>query len=270
MMVIGIALFPIIINEAYKLNSGYATLWDAADALAYYGSMLGAVGTIILGIVSWEQNRKLHLIEENSLIANNACIGFINEIVIKDIQKVACNLEQQHDEQIVSTIDEITNSTKYSSYSMEIKMEMKENIAPLIKINHILLQASKTKTYNIVLDFDSIDNKDEYSRIAIYSDGAVFNVTMIASPKEKDELIKILEENDCQLFIEVDLSLLTDKYVSSHLKCRSSLLCNDYSEEEKIYNKFKIGSAIPPKCFWYGNGIVDKRIVKIKELPGMK
>ena len=34
---------PLIINECYKLNSGYITLWSPADMLAYYGVVLGAL-----------------------------------------------------------------------------------------------------------------------------------------------------------------------------------------------------------------------------------
>ena len=34
---------PIIINECYKTNSGYMTMWSAADVLSYYGTILGAL-----------------------------------------------------------------------------------------------------------------------------------------------------------------------------------------------------------------------------------
>lgn len=35
---------PIIINECYKTNSGYMTMWSAADMLAYYGTIVASVG----------------------------------------------------------------------------------------------------------------------------------------------------------------------------------------------------------------------------------
>lgn len=38
---------PIIINEAYKCDSGYLTLWNAADVLSYYGTIIGASSTIV-------------------------------------------------------------------------------------------------------------------------------------------------------------------------------------------------------------------------------
>mgnify|MGYP007020133841 FL=1 len=34
---------PIIINECYKANSGYITMWGAADVLSYYGTILGVL-----------------------------------------------------------------------------------------------------------------------------------------------------------------------------------------------------------------------------------
>lgn len=38
-LVIGI---PVIINECYKANCGYLTVWDGADVLGYYGTILGS------------------------------------------------------------------------------------------------------------------------------------------------------------------------------------------------------------------------------------
>ena len=43
---------PIIINEAYKLGAGYITKWDAADVLAYYGTILGATATTTAMVVT--------------------------------------------------------------------------------------------------------------------------------------------------------------------------------------------------------------------------
>ena len=34
---------PVIINECYKANCGYITVWDAPDVLGYYGTVLGSV-----------------------------------------------------------------------------------------------------------------------------------------------------------------------------------------------------------------------------------
>lgn len=43
-LVVGI---PIIINEAYKVNKGYLTVWGGPEVLSYYGTLLGAAATIV-------------------------------------------------------------------------------------------------------------------------------------------------------------------------------------------------------------------------------
>lgn len=41
-IIIGI---PLVINELYKKNSGYITVWSGEDVLSYYGSIIGALIT---------------------------------------------------------------------------------------------------------------------------------------------------------------------------------------------------------------------------------
>lgn len=44
LLIVGV---PIIINECYKTNSGYMTIWGAADMLSYYGAIIAAsIGVI--------------------------------------------------------------------------------------------------------------------------------------------------------------------------------------------------------------------------------
>lgn len=59
--VIALALIvgvPIIINECYKTNSGYMTIWGAADALAYYGAIIASVGAAVGIYVSIKYSHK--------------------------------------------------------------------------------------------------------------------------------------------------------------------------------------------------------------------
>lgn len=47
-LVVGI---PIIINECYKANYGYITVWNGADVLGYYGTIVGsAIAVITLAV----------------------------------------------------------------------------------------------------------------------------------------------------------------------------------------------------------------------------
>lgn len=59
-IIIILVAIPFIINESYKAEHGYITVWNGSDLLSFYGSVLGAAGTIVLGFVAYLQNIKLH------------------------------------------------------------------------------------------------------------------------------------------------------------------------------------------------------------------
>ncbi|XOQ44245.1 MAG: hypothetical protein ACFWTN_07380 [Clostridium sp.] len=253
-------IFPVIINEAYKLNVGYRTLWTASDTLLYYGSFLSAAGTIILGIVAWRQNKRLLHIEEISFISKNSCIGFVNKVEINDLNRKVCSLNL-HTEQIVSALENINNLQDYSSYCINIYIHMKENFPVLVRVNHVVFALSDgKKTKPEQKDFQNFDKR--YSRTAIYSEGILFSITMLVSPKEKQELLTFLKDKGNQLFLDIDFTLLTDKFVSSHLKCRSTLSCT----KDLKYENIQVDENNPPICFWYGNRVLEKDEVEIKDL----
>lgn len=58
---------PIIINECYKPNTGYITLWGAQDVLAYFGEILGALGSIFIGIIALAQSEQANRISDRLL-----------------------------------------------------------------------------------------------------------------------------------------------------------------------------------------------------------
>lgn len=60
-----VVIIPIIINESYKHGYLYSTVWTGADMLMFYGSMFSGLGSIILGIIAFYQNKKFK--EENDI-----------------------------------------------------------------------------------------------------------------------------------------------------------------------------------------------------------
>lgn len=57
---------PVIIHIVFKIDSGISFLeaeWEAGDVLAYYGSILSFIGTVVLGALALYQNK---LIKEES------------------------------------------------------------------------------------------------------------------------------------------------------------------------------------------------------------
>lgn len=60
-----IFIIPIIINECYKLNCGYITMWSAADMLSFYGILLESVASVFLLAITIAYNRKQIVYEKN-------------------------------------------------------------------------------------------------------------------------------------------------------------------------------------------------------------
>ena len=63
LLIVVVVFVPLLINESYKITlisegAKYITEWSAADALAYYGTALSFVGTVVLGALAFWQNEK--------------------------------------------------------------------------------------------------------------------------------------------------------------------------------------------------------------------
>lgn len=59
-----IVAIPFIINESYKVNSGYITMWGASDVLSFYGVLLSFIGTVALGALALFQNKQANKINQ--------------------------------------------------------------------------------------------------------------------------------------------------------------------------------------------------------------
>ena len=55
---------PIIINECYKSDQGYITLWDAPEMLSFYGAYLSFLGTTLVSVIAIYQNH-IHIKQSN-------------------------------------------------------------------------------------------------------------------------------------------------------------------------------------------------------------
>ena len=64
-LIVGI---PVIINECYKANCGYITVWDGSDVLGYFGTILGSVIAVISIIVTIAFTKKQ--IQRESFLKN--------------------------------------------------------------------------------------------------------------------------------------------------------------------------------------------------------
>ena len=56
-----------IINESYKTGKYYVTLWGATEMLSYVGAVIGATGTIFIGIIAISQSERANKISDKLL-----------------------------------------------------------------------------------------------------------------------------------------------------------------------------------------------------------
>lgn len=260
---------PFIINESYKVENGYLTVWNGADILSYYGAILSALGTIILGIVAWKQNARLLKVEESTYLAANAGSALLTEITITGVQSQACNFEN-HSEQIVLTEEakQSQSPLDYGSISFLCRIEpfdLTKHIA-LVNVKNVLLIGAKNLQQNADAILTGKGEDSRYSRVAMLKEHDEFQFTLIMSKTEKQHFITAINGMYNEIFMDIDVSLMTDRYVSSDLRCRATLRSADYDEKEKIYSHFKTDAYDPPKCFWGGSQVHNQSSVSIKTI----
>ena len=265
--VIIVVVIPILINEAYKSNNGYKTVWDGSDVLSYYGTMVSAIGTIFLGYIAWKQNERLLLLEERSYITENVGAALLKEIKITGVKTIVCNLDE-HTEQVTMTSDAAScDWNEYGSISIGCKLEPmddKQHI-PLIHVKTVSLIGSKTGN-DMNSYIEASENDNTYSRVAISKEYDQFQITIIMSKNEKQKFVDSINDMHSSLIIEMELFLLTEKYVETSIKCRAKLYNPDYDEKEKIYSKFKSDNADDLMCFWNGANIRQPNEINVKSV----
>jgi len=265
---LAVIVVPLIINESYKSNEGYITVWGGSDVLSYFGAVVGAGGTIILGIVAWKQNARLLKLEENTFLASNVGSALLTEVTVTKIDSISVNFEN-HEEQIVFTNKARKNTglLVYDSVEITCKLEpfAQERHVALVNVKKVFLvgkHRDKTKQSILVAN-----NSDEgYTRVAISKEFDRFKFTLIMSVEERRKFVESINDMHSVILMDVVLSLMTDKYVRTELKCRASLKNPDYDEKEGIYSHFKIAETEPPMCFWQGAEVMDKKKVLIKSV----
>lgn len=116
LLIVGI---PLIINGCYK-KGGYITMWDAADVLAYYGTLLGsavAVGVLALTIIFTRKQIE----RERFLERNREKWGKVEEVITKaliDISPLKMRTMVEMDSQVAMLYAQITSLQSYALTAM--------------------------------------------------------------------------------------------------------------------------------------------------------
>lgn len=265
-----IIVVPFIINESYKTGKGYITVWNGNDVLEYSGIVISSIGTIVLGIVAWKQNIRLIKLEESTFLSSNSASALLVEAKLGGIKSVVGHLGF-HEEQIVYSQDILNMDGPCGEYrSIEltckfIPLDESQHIT-LVNVKKVLLSVIKDENRRTLLDLSNTDNN--YTRVAISNGFDRFKITIILTEPEKQEFVNMVDSPECILDIDIELFLVTNKYVRTDLLCRASLRDPVFDENEGVYCNFKTIERDPPMCFWQGANIINKNDIQIKQLMG--
>lgn len=101
---------PIIINELYKMNTGYLTLWGPEDVLGFYATILGAlitIGSLIVTIYYSKKDTEKQL--KFSISQSNAPFFIVCDVV--DYNKYDRNKEEK-----IWTCEYVINNNENDQY----------------------------------------------------------------------------------------------------------------------------------------------------------
>lgn len=96
LLVLGAIIFvfgiPLIINELYKVNAGYVTLWDTSDVLSFYAVILSGIISIGILLVTIRYNAKETARQINLTLSQlNVPFFIVDNIITKDNEEISFN-----------------------------------------------------------------------------------------------------------------------------------------------------------------------------------
>lgn len=179
---------PFIVNVLFQHSVPikiFHAQWNADDALGYVGGALSFIGTMFLGWASWKQNQVLQKRQDDTLIAEHACMVLLEKVEFKNVDKKATSLNI-HPETIAVAEGSMDSFWNYSSFECDITLKHLKNYPIVVRTLAVQL-----RVLNTVVEFKQYDNF--FTRIAVSKDGGRFKLTLILSVKEKQRLITLIK-----------------------------------------------------------------------------
>lgn len=204
---------PIIVNELCKFNNRYVIIWGAETTISYYGSILGAIATIVAVLITISDNEKKRKIDRKNQI--KPLLDHQMEIHPTDNLKVG-NVKEHN--VILMTFDHVkemgiidkeilSNIRKKESLYMQYHISnvgagnallIKLIIDGKVAIRPFNIQANSSKVITIIVDKSYMDQITNMNIELIYR-----NVDGSAFYKQGEILAFVNVEND---FMSLNIS----------------------------------------------------------------
>lgn len=254
---------PLIINECYKSNSGYITLWSPADMLAYYGVVLGALVAIITVVVTIGFTRK-QIQMENFLKQENEKWTKVEAIFANAIDKI----NPMHP--LIETMDTgmkdpVAAITTFQKYRMMCKIALDQLNAHLCVNDYPKVKKLIDSICNATEIFDKISDGEiqAYSSLRDYSSLAVVKETLKIEKEHPGTFPAETIAFDYDVLKRTNGLHLDD--LSKRIAEQNQQLVNAYQEiyrpllqlKGSIFQKFIVKQAKAPTIFWISKGRIS-------------
>ncbi len=154
-LVIGI---PVLINEAYKMETFYVTTWDSSDVLMFYGVLLGVMGAVyVLSETikfSIRQIQAEHFIERENIKWNK--VEEVTMEALKDIMPFnMLYLGGVSDGSTFAYLSKII--TQLQNYSFKAKTSLDRIKCYISPVDYPKIEILISETHKAILDFCKIE-----------------------------------------------------------------------------------------------------------------
>lgn len=247
-------VIPLLINFLFTrpaICKIFAVKWEASDALGYVGGALTFVGTVFLGWISWKQNQELQKRQDETFIAENSCSVLLDNIEVRNMAYKAVNLNI-HPETIAIADFPDQQTSDYGSLECDITLYYEKNRPVIVRVREAFIQIG-----NYTATFHKYD--DFFTRVAGGADVSRFKLSLIMPSSEKNEIKAKIDAHFRQIMLDITMEVVSERYVSTLLKCRSTLTYHESCGQIKyVSNKEHM------MCFWYGNSILSSSGIEFR------
>lgn len=198
-----ILIIPVVLNFVLPITTGLIILGGEGSPtiwLSFWGAYLAALGSFVLGLVSYYNNKEA--VQQNEKILNNMVLEQYDERY-NHLEKFMANEERHHNESFIRKVIEIMKKCQNDNERL-IYLYTQKQKASLTSL-YIIRFIEQEKAY---------DYQNETSR-ALYNYGMNLKDANFAIESYIDALIKSIKDNsshslDMDLFINKNDKLIND------------------------------------------------------------
>lgn len=186
---------PIGINEAYKENSGYITVWNASDVLSYYGSLLGAIattGALVMTIAFTRKQIQRHVFLERKHSKWEKVENIITQALL-DISPLKMQNTEKLDGALINNIHVIISNLQ--SYALVSKISLDTIKCLLTPEEYRQIATYVDEISRSIMEFCKIESEleKEYTDLqiaAVSSNGVIDNSKLMLHLNKTNEIVK--------------------------------------------------------------------------------